>query len=914
MLDLHRHGEFSSFDGFGKALDLAKLAKKKGLTALGLSDHGTMGGCVEHWRACKEVGIKPILGVEAYFQPQFNKKNPAKDSFHLCLFAENLQGYKNLNRVMSVANLKQKYGKPMVDFPLLEKYAEGIIATSGCIASFISQTIWKGKLDIAEKAVKKFVDIFGDNFYIEIQPYPISEKGVQEKINIQLMKFAKKYKIKMILASDSHYGAEEDYDTYCMMHEMRGGLKYKDTYTERYMPEKHDLAQRFMMMHGKDFNDPKSVAKACIAGLDDIEKKVDGEILDKLDLELPKFSNDSKKLLKKNIQIGLKKRGIYKKEYIDKSIEEYKVIAHHGFEDYFLIVQDYVQWAKDKGIKVGPGRGSVCNSIVAYALGITEVDSVYFDIDFTRFLRMDKKKMPDIDLDFETDRRQEVIDYIIKKYKGKAAQICSFGFYKVDNLLNDLAKPCGVGRTDYSDKGKATWVPDRDELKRIKTYVSKRVIDDVFDYGKVKHEAECKLFNKMYDDIIKHFSKMYNKLKFIGTHAAGVAIVGGNLLDYSSIESRGGKLVDGERVGAMTTTAYDLNNLESINAIKFDMLGLRTLSITKELEEMTNECFSYDWLEDEAIYDYFKEGKTDGIFQFERNTAKNILKDIQADSFNDIIAASSLNRPGPLSLKMPEQYAHGKLDGQDDGNKLWAKYTSKTYGTIVYQEQVTTICREIGLLSNAEADRLLKVMKTVYHGQDDRKSEIDALRTVFRAGAKKSKGMSIKDADELYDKLIVYSFNQGHATGYALISLEQMFYKVKYPEQFWYVTLKYGKDDDLYRLKAEAVKEGHVILIAHVNYGAKYSIVSIEGENALAEGLSNVKGVGPKAADSIEEERKRNGKFKSKEDFLDRIEKRVVNAGVIRALEESGSLVFDKNVYFERVRKYNSQLYMMGGK
>lgn len=910
MLDLHRHSEFSTFDGFGKAYDLANLAKSKGLTALGISDHGTMGGMVEHYKACKDAGIKPILGVEAYFQPQFNKEDPKRDSFHLCLFAQNIEGYKNLNRIMTVANLEQRYYKPLTDFNLLEKYSEGVICTSGCIASFISQLIVKGRKSVLKKAIEKFIDIFGENFYIELQPYELDERTpeeaqLQEKVNIELVKIAKKYNLKMVLTSDSHYGSEYDYDTYCKMHEIKGSGEYNETYSERYMPNKNDLMNRFMLIHENDFNDVKALTKKIVKDMNELEEKIDGDILGKLELELPKVSKNSKKLLMDNIKKGLKSKNLYNKEYLKRCKEEYDVIVHHGFEDYFLIVEDYTKWAKNQGIKVGPGRGSVCNSLVAFALDITEVDSLYFNIDFTRFLRMDKNKLPDIDLDFETDRRQEVIDYIIEKYEGKAAQICSYGFYKIDNLLNDLAKVCGVGRTEYDDKGKNKFVVDKDEMKQIKEYVKKHVIEDEFDYEKVKKEAQCRMYNKQYDDIIKHFSKMYNKLRYIGTHAAGVAIVGGNLLDYTSLEKRGKK---GE---TKITTAFDLNNLESINAIKFDMLGLRTLSITKELEEMTNECFTYEWLEDDSIYEYFAEGKTDGVFQFEKGTAKNILKDIQADTFDDIIAASSLNRPGPLSLKMPQQYAHGKLEGTE-GNKLWGKYTDRTYGTIVYQEQVTAICRDIGLMSNAEADRLLKVMKTVYHGQDDRKSEISVLRKVFLEGAKKSVGMGEKEANELYEKLIVYTFNLGHATGYSLISLQQMYYKVKHPESFWYITLKYGKEDDLYRLKAQAVKDGNVILIAHVNYGAKFSIVEIEGENALAEGLINIKGVGVKAAEAIEEERKKNGKFKNKEDFLERIPKRTVNAGTVRALEESGSLVFDKNVYFERVKKYNSQLYMMG--
>lgn len=924
-LDLHRHDEFSSFDGFGKALDLATMAKERGITALGISNHGNMNGVVEHWKACLQVGIKPILGVEAYFQPKFNKENPKRDSFHMCLFAQNLDGYKNLNRIMTIANEEQRYYKPIVDFPLLEKYSKGVIATSGCIASFISQLIIKGRKDILTKTIKKFLSIYGDNFYIELQPYKLEErtpeeKNLQERVNVELVKIAKKFKIKMVMTSDSHYGSEHDYDTYCKMHEIKGSGEFNDTYKERYMPYKNDLAKRFVRMHKKDFGleGAKKIAKEALRDMKELVDKVEMDILGQLKIELPKISKDSKKLLMRNIKRGLEEKGLWSnKEYRVRAKEEFDVIAYHGFEDYFLIVQDYVNFAKrntksaspetikfwnefnekhgysKEPIKVGPGRGSVCNSLVAFALDITEVDPVYFDIEFRRFLRMDKASLPDIDLDFETDRRDEVIEYVIEKYPGKAAQICSYGLYKVDNLLNDLFKVCGVEEPETK--------------KQIKDYVRKRVIDDEFDYAKYEHETDCRVFNKLYDNIILHFGKMYKKVRFIGTHAAGVAVVGGDLLDYTSIEMRGNKTA-----GYKRTTAYNLNNLEEVNVIKFDMLGLRTLSITKELEEMTNECFSYEWIEDGEIYDYFGEGKTDGIFQFEKGTAKGILKDIQADSIDDVIAASALNRPGPLQLKMPEHYAYGKLEGKF-GNEPWAEFTNKTFGTIVYQEQIQRICVEIGQLSFGDADRVVKFMKSTNMTEaqiKQRHEEIGDLKERFVKGCKATKNMSKEEALDLFDKMTVYTFNQGHSVGYTLISLQQMYYKVHHPELFWFVTLKYANDTDLFRLQCEAVREGNVILLAHVNYGAKFTLVDIEGENALAEGLSNIKGVGPKAAEAIESERLKNGEYTSRENFLDRVDRRVVNAGVVKKLEEYGALLFDDVTYFERVKKYNSTLYM----
>lgn len=936
-IDLHRHDEYSSFDGFGKALALARLAKEKGLTALGIANHGNMNGIVEHWKACIETGIKPVLGVEGYFQPKFNKKNPKRDSFHLCLFAKDLQGYKNINKIMTKASVEQRYYKPLIDFKLLEEYSEGVICTSGCIASFISQLIVKGRKDVLYKAVEKFIDIFGDNFYIELQPYKLDErtpeeKNLQEKVNVELIKLAKKYKLPMVLTSDSHYGSEHDYDTYCKMHEIKGSGEFNETYRERYMPNQKDLINRFVKMHGKDFKDIKKLAKRIQKDMNELEESIEGDILGKLKLELPKISNDSARLLKKNLVKGLDRKGKKNKNYMNRVKHEYNVITHHGFEDYFLIVQDYVNFAKrnydavskdvvvfwkdfnkrhgysEKPIKVGPGRGSVCNSLAAYALEITDVDPVYFDIDFNRFMRMDKKKMPDIDLDFEDTRRDEVIHYIVERYGGKAAQICSYGLYKVDNLLNDLAKVCGVGHWETDEKGKEKFIVNKDEIKRIKDYCSKRADDDAFDYNKWKHEPDCRYFDKTYDNIILHFSKMFTKVRFIGTHAAGVAIVGGDLLDYTSLQVTGSK----DKGTYRETTSYNLNNLEEINVVKFDMLGLRTLSITKELEDMTDECFTYEWLEDETIYDFFKEGKTDGVFQFESGSAKGILTAIEADSIHDVIAASALNRPGPLQLKMPEHYAESKLSGLA-GDEPWAEITNKTHGTIVYQEQIQQICIQIGMLSYEESDKIMGMMKNKVLTEAQlraREKEALELRKKFVKGCKQTKDMSDQQANALFDKMLVYSFNQGHSTGYSLISVEQMYYKAKHPEMFWYVTLKYAKENDLFRLKSEAVREGNIILLPHVNYGAKYSIVTIDGENALAEGLSNIKGVGPKAADAIEEERKKNGKYKSKEDFIERVPKRTVNSGVIRKLEESGALLFNKSIYFERVQKYNSTLYI----
>lgn len=397
--DLHRHDQFSFFDGFGKASELAKIAKEKGYRALGASNHGNISGLVQHWQACKEEGIKPILGCEVYFQPKFNKSNPQRKSYHLCLFVKNITGYKNLCHILTEANKSQFYYKPIVDFKLLEKYSDGIICTTACIASATSQAVINGNVETARKLIDKFKSIFGKDLYIEIQPYKIDDKGTQQKTDYIMMQIAKEKKVKCILTSDSHYGRKEDFDTYCKMHEIgKTTLDVRNTYGERYMPTENEITERFAVMYRKKFKDSMRVAERFVDNLKEIYDKIEDDILSQSELHLPKISDDinfdSAAHLKHLVAAGLKKKGKWTKEYKDRCKAELDVIHYHGFDDYFLMVQEYVNWAREHGIAVGPGRGSACNCLVAYAIGITDVDSLKYKLDFSRFMRKDKKKMP----------------------------------------------------------------------------------------------------------------------------------------------------------------------------------------------------------------------------------------------------------------------------------------------------------------------------------------------------------------------------------------------------------------------------------------------------------------------------------------------------------------------------------------
>lgn len=897
-MDLHRHTHYSLFDGSGNSEDLAELAKELGHTALGISDHGNTNGLVQHYLGCKKAGIKPILGVEGYFLPVHKEQTRG---YHLCLFAKNKKGYHNINAIQYEGE-KQKYYNPIWTFKLLEKYHEGLICTSACVASYSSQCIKNNQIDKAIKYYRKMVEIFGDDFYIEIQPYKISEIGLQEKVNRENIKIADKLNIKCILTSDSHRGRKEDFPTYLKMHEIAGhNLEdIENTYKERYMPSDKEMADRFIKMHKKDFKNPLERSVLMIEALHEIEDKVDDDIFEGYKEILPKLSGDSNKLLRQKIKEGLEKRGKWNKDYISRVKEEFEVIQKLGFADYFLIVADYVNYAKAQGIVVGPGRGSACNCLVAYAIGITEVDSLLFGLDFRRFLRMDKVKYPDIDLDFEPSRRQEVINYIENKYQGHTARIASYGLYKVDNLINDLAKVCGLPTDKETDSVEVE--RNKKEIANIKklcyTYVDE---DGKLDKVGLLSSKEAIMYNKENDDIITHFSKMYLKVRYIGTHAAGIAVTGGNILDYTAL-----------RVGENNNlyANYDLNDMEHIHIIKFDILGLNTMEEIKELREETGETVNYDSVvKDEKIINSFAQGNTEGIFQFDKNTPRGILGKINCDCFDDIVATNAMNRPGPLSLGMPDMYAENKVNIESAKDTMYYNYTKESYGTIIYQEQIQQICVYLGNMSWGDADRVMKMISNGASGKDKREETEREMREKFLSGAK-ANGLSKKQAEDIFNAMLVYSFNKGHACGYSLISVEEMFYKVYYPTYFWFGKIKYAPNSDMFdKYCSYAVKDGCVVFLPHINYsGIKTRIRKVEGEMCLQQGLSDVKGVGEKAATEIVAERKQNGIFTSYDNFYDRCKSRVVNERVIKILRENGNAEFKKQVYINRVTKYNSSL------
>ena len=908
MFDLHRHSEFSTFDGFGKFSELAVLAKELGYKSLCSTDHGNTNGLVKLYKACKEVGIKPILGCEGYFLPKWKEKTRG---YHLILIAKNLEGYKNLNRIQFEGE-KQKYYNPIWDFKLLEKYHEGLICSTACVAGYLAQCIIKGERDKAIKFLQKMKSIFGDDFYVEIQPYKISDEGVQEKVNVESIKLAKKLGIKCILTSDSHRGRKDDWDTYLKMHEIAGHDTsfIEATYKERYMPEIPEMAERFCKMHKSDFKNPKRLAQEMYDALDEIEDKCEAFYLDELKQILPKTGEgDSYKTLIKHIKEGLKFRGKYNKKYIERAKQELDVIHHHGFEDYFLMVEDYTKWAKDHGIVVGPGRGSACNSIICYALRITEVDSIYFDLEFRRFLMKERKKLPDIDLDFETARRGEVIEYLLSKYEGHSAQVCSYGLYRVDNLIKDLVKVCGLP-TDKTVEQSQLKI-NKQIISEIKKYITSHVEEGFLQEDDLRNDKLYDYYNKNYDNIIKHFLKLYGKVRFIGTHAAGVAITGGNILDYTAIriDSKTGRYF----------TNYDLIDVEDIGVIKFDILGLKTMSEIRDCRELTNTPgFDVSMTEDKDVIKAFSEGNCNGVFQLDKPSVQKLLLDIHTNCFNDVVAASAMNRPGPLKQGQPQIYAANKAAYEmgEEGTRIAAldKYLQKTYGTIIYQEQIMLMAVEIAGMTWDQAHEITHYKIGIpkfnwYFEEFYPKYEANFVNGCAKLGIPKDMAV------DLFKKFYEYSFNQGHSVGYTLVSAEQMYYKVHYPDVFWYSKIKYaGTDADFAKYCENAVKDGAVVLLPHVNRShVKTSLTKIDGERGIQQGLTAIKGVGDVAAKVIVDERRQNGIFINIDDFIDRLNANPngskVNKRVRELLIEYGALDFDKKLYFSKVKKYNSALY-----
>lgn len=861
FVNLHRHSCYSLFDGGATPKQAALYASNLGQKALGLTDHGVTGGLIEHFAACREAGVKPVLGVEAYFQPKFDK---TRKRFHLTVLVENDEGYFNMNKMLSAANRDKFYRTANVDLELLRQYNKGLIVLSGCLAGTIPRLIAANKTDKAERLIGKFLKIFGDRFYLEVQPYLVGE---QQQVNEFLLEYGAKQDVPAVMTVDSHYCNKADYDTYQLMYQMSGKDMPTD-YSQRYMPSEKQVGAAWkaeMKCSPLPYlATTQEIADRCNVALDF------KDMIPKLIWDVP-----SRKKLTNIAVDGLKATGCWNAEYKERLKYELGIVLSKGFEDYFLLVHDIVNFARRTGIAIGFGRGSVCGSLLAYAIGITNVDPVRLDIRFEKFLHSDKNSLPDIDIDFDSRRRQEVVAYILQKYEGRSAPIATFGYYKVKNLVNDLAKVYNVEPNDVDTlKTTLNEYEDVDEV----------AFDDLMD------KAPLRKLNVQYDGIVKHFAHLFGQVRFIGRHAAGVAITNDDIDKYMVLQT----------VRGAQQTSYDMENLDRLKVLKIDVLGLEAVSMLNEIEQITGEKFTYDKLEDKKVYKRFAKGETVGIFHFEKTGAIELLHKVQPINIQELTACIALNRPAPLKLGIVDDFVRGK-NGEVDATTQWYQHTKDTYGAIVYQEHVMGLCRNLAQMQWKDVDYILKLLKKP--GQIEKHPEV---KQGFVDGAVKHSGLKKQDAEDLFDKMTLYLFNKAHGVAYSITAYWAMWLKTYHPLEFWFAVLKHEKD--VYKrsaYKAAAVRDGVLIWLPHVNGSAEDTLESIDGDRVIREGLSSIKGVGMKSAQAIKDA----GPYMSEEDMLTKVPKRSANSRVVEILRQSGALEFDETKFLKRVEKYNASMY-----
>jgi len=894
----HRHTGFSLYDGFNHPKVGAKRAAELGQTHLAITDHGTMSGNEEHYYWCLQNNIMPIQGVEAYFMREFM---PGKEYKHLrrhmTLLAKNFTGYQNLCRLSTQSNLNNFYIKPIMDLPLLRQHNEGIIMLSGCVLGEVAQMIIQDKFDEACYMSEEFIKIFGDNFFYEVQPLDFPE---QRKANEGLIKLSDKFGRPIVMTGDCHYSNEEDLDTYILFRTMGRNLKddvsmsdevekIKKQYAPLFIASGKQMVDRWESVYqdgnGKKFAEQsKTIADTIELVKLEFEERVP---------EYKDYDNDGNELhpkvaLAKKVKEGMKNLGIWKEPYIARAKRELRVITQRRDKcDYYLLTADIVQYAKSNDIPVGPGRGSGVASLCAYALGITEIDPIYFDLLFERFMHEERVTIPDFDVDFSSRKYHAVVDYVSQKYAGKSAQICNVLYYRGDNLVNDLAKALKMEDDDIK------------ELKAIIEILGFKMKDS--DEPEITNLLKNKALKHLEDKygVISYYCKMYGNPKAYGQHASGIAITPNDIDDQIPL------FVRGKDIDRRINTSYDMLSLTRQHIVKLDVLKLDSIDIVHACCKLLKIKTSEIPLDDQLVFNAYKKLKTRGIFQFDTPTGVQVLRKVQPDNIFELADATSLDRPGALSLDQVRVYVEGKAGKLDTKSKLF-KYCHQTFGAFLYQEQIMMACIDVGM-SWGEASKVMKVL--------DALPPDHPLTIRFVSLATKAWNITEKEAISLFNKLTSYTFNRGHAAAYAVLSYWGMWLKVKHPRVFFLETFRASwKKAKIKSLEAAYIVETkQPVFLAHVNGKANYSeFEAFPGEIAIRSGLLRIMNVGPVACKAIETENKLNGPFTSEEEFLVRMnvegKRKVITSRVLQALQGSGALIFNNEEYVKRTEEYNSSL------
>ena len=875
FVHLHTHTEYSLLDGSNKIKEYVKYVKELGMNAAAITDHGVMYGVIDFYRAAKEEGIKPIIGCEVYVAPnsRFDRELTGGEDryYHLILLAENNTGYHNLMKIVSAGFTDGFYYRPRVDMEILNKYHEGIIAASACLAGEVARYIQKNMYEEAKSAAKKYLDCFGrGNYFLELQDHGIAE---QKAVNQALLRISKELDIPLIATNDVHYTYADDAAAHDLLLCIQTGKKVTDEDRLRYEGgqfyiKSEEEMQKLFPYAPEALENTQKIADRCNVEIEFGKSRLPH-------FEVPE-GYDAWTYLNRLCYDGLEKRypgyGADLKERLE---YELNTIRTMGFVDYFLIVWDFIHYAKSNGYYVGPGRGSAAGSIVSYCLGITNIDPIKYQLLFERFLNPERVTMPDIDVDFD-EHRGDVIDYVVDKYgKEKVVQIVTFGTLKAKGVIRDVGRVLDLSYSYCDSIAKA--VPNVLNITLKQALELGGDLKEMYD-----NDPQAK-------NLIDMAMRLEGLPRHSSMHAAGVVICP-DAADELVPLARGS---DGTIV-----TQFVATTLEELGLLKMDFLGLVTLTVIKEairnIEENTGEKIDIDSIDynDINVYNYIGTGRTDGIFQLESSGMKNFMKELKPKNLEDVIAGISLYRPGPMdSIPAYIRSKNSKGEITYDCPQL-EPILKPTYGCIVYQEQVMQIVRDLGGYTLGRSDLVRRAMSK------KKKNVMEEERRNFVYGNEKenvpgclSKGISESVANKIYDEMMdfaSYAFNKSHAAAYAVVAYQTAYLKYYHPVEFMAALLTSVIDNSskvseyIYSCKLMNIP----ILPPDINNGI--AGFSAKGDSLLY-GLASIKGVGWPVIESIVHEREENGQFRDIYDFLSRMDGREVNKRVVESCIKAGA-------------------------
>lgn len=878
-------------DGSAKIKELVVRAKELGMKALAITDHGVMYGAIDFYKAAKAAGIKPIIGCEVYVAPgsRFDREITKGEDryYHLVLLAKNNQGYKNLSKIVSKGFTEGYYYKPRVDMEVLEKYSDGIIALSACLAGEVAVNLRKDNYNQAKETALKYLDIFGEgNYYLEMQDHGLNE---QRTVNAGIMRLSQETKIPMVVTNDSHYIMADDAEAHDVLLCIQTAKLVTDQDRMKYEGEQYYLKSAEEMEelfpYAKEaLENTCRIADMCNLDIVFGEQKVPS-------YDVPK-GFDEFSYLSELCQKGLARRYLHvTKELEDRLDFELNTIRNMGYVDYFLIVWDFIKYAKDNGIAVGPGRGSAAGSIVSYCLEITDIDPIKFNLLFERFLNPERVTMPDIDIDFCYERRQEVIDYVVAKYgKEKVVQIVTFGTMAAKMCIRDVGRAMDL---PYSLCDKvAKMIPSDLGITIPKALESSRELKELYQ----NDPAVAKLIDMAI--------KLEGLPRHSSTHAAGVVIGRESIDEYVPL-SRGSE--------DSITTQYNMTTIEELGLLKMDFLGLRTLTVIQNAVRHVKQNHNIDIdincidFNDKEVYELISAGKTEGIFQLESSGMKNFMKELKPSNLEDVIAGISLYRPGPMDF-IP-LYIKGKENPNavTYDHPALEKILAPTYGCIVYQEQVMQIVMELAgytlgrsdlvrrAMSKKKTDVMLKERQSFVYG-----NEAEGVPGCINRGI--GEDVANKVFDEMTD-FAKYAFNKSHAAAYAVVAYQTAYLKCHYPVEFMAALISSVKENSgkVSQYIQTCRTMGIKILPPDINDGR--GDFSVSG-NSIRYGLSAVKSVGDAVTDIIRNEIVTNGPFKGLEDFVERLTNKEANKRTIESFIGAGA--FDS---FGHNRKQMTMIY-----